>query len=369
MERSFEVLVRGGTCVLQGVGPSRVDLGVSSGKITAIGDLAGAAAELVLDARHLHVLPGVIDTQAQLHTDGGGHLLTGGTTSILDPRAHVSSAATLEEKLSRARGRACCDYAFFLGATLDNLDELDRLERLPGCAGLNLSIEAEDELVHRTLGRGFRRVTTAEPGAPSERPVEAGAAVDLWLTDDEGPRAVSRFLGLAKRAGRRVHIQRVRGAEALATLVGHRDLATLGCAAPHLSTGEAEAEALWQAVRGGLIDVLESDPATAHLLLAQALEHVHAGRMSLTQAVELLSSGPARVYNLARKGRLSLGFDADLVLVDLGTEHTHGGVRLHGAPLATMLRGQVVVQGGRLTGANPCGAPIRFSDTLRMVVL
>lgn len=369
MDRPFDLLVRGGTCVLHGVGPARVDLGVSGGKVTAIGELAGASADLVLDARHLHVLPGVVDTGAQLHSDGGGHLLASGTTSILDARAHVSSAAALEDKLSRARGRAFCDYAFFLSAALDNLDDLDRLERLPGCAGLVLSIAADDEPLHRALARGFRRVTASEPGARADLPVEAGAAVDLWLADDDGPRAVQRFLNMAKRAGRRVHVQRVRGADALTALVAHRDIATVACAAPHLAADEPGAEALWQALRGGLVDALESDPATAHLLLAQALEHVHAGRLSLAHAVELLSSGPARVYNLARKGRLSLGFDADLVLVDLAAEHTHGGARLHGSPLATVLRGQVVAQGGRLGAANPGGAPIRFSDTLRMVVL
>lgn len=371
MDRPFDLLVRGGTCVLP-TGLGRVDLAVSGGKIAAIGDLSRASADRELDAHHLHVLPGVIDTGSHLRDDGGHALLLGGVTSALDARPHPSTAAALEDKLSRARGRAHCDYAFFLAASEHHLDDLDRLERLPGCAGLSLPLGADDEPLHRALSRGFRRVTASCEPEPHGEPVEAGTAVDLWRADDDLPRELQRFLNLARRAGRRVHLQHVRGAEALALLVGHRDLATVACAADDLATDDPGAEALWPALRGGLIEVVHTGAGAAsngvHLLLPTLLEHVHAGRLGLVHAVDLLSAGPARVYNMARKGRLALGFDADLVLVDLASEHAHAGARLHGWPVATVLRGDVVTREGRLHG-NPTGAPVRFSDTLRMVVL
>ena len=371
MDGPFDLIVRGGTCVLHS-GLGRADLAVSGGKIAAIGDLSRATADRELDAHHLHVLPGVVDTGSHLRDDGGHALLLGGVTSTLDARPHPSTAAALEDKLSRARGRAHCDYAFFLAASEHHLDDLDRLERLPGCAGLSLSLSADDEPLHRALSRGFRRVTASCEPDPHTEPVEAGTAVDLWRDDDDTPRALQRFLSLARRAGRRVHLQHVRGAEELALLVGHRDIATTASAIDDLASDEPGAEALWQAIRGGLVEAIHTGAAAAsggvHLLLPQLLEHVHAGRLGLLHLTDLLSAGPARIYNAARKGRLALGFDADLVLVDLAAEHTHLGARTHGWPVATVLRGDVVAREGRLHG-NPSGTPVRFSDTLRMVVL
>src|SRR5690606_22595487 len=116
---------------------------------------------------------------------------------------------------------------------------------------------------------------------------------------------------------------------------------------------------------GGLVDAIgsgpEPTPGAGPPLLPALLEHVHAGRLGLPRLVELLSAGPARIYNVARKGRLALGFDADLVLVDLAAAHIHAGVRYHGWPVATVLRGELVARDGRVV-APPEGAPVRFSD-------
>jgi dihydroorotase len=320
----------------------------------------------------LHVLPGVLDTGAHLRDEGGSAQVLGGVTAVFDAHAHPTTAAALEDKLSRARGRAHCDYAFFIAAATDHLDDLDRLERLPGCGGVALSLTLDDEPLHRALFCGQRRVTVSCEPDPHPEPIAAGAAVDLFRDDDDTTRALQRLLNMAKRAGRRVHVASVGGDEALALLQGHRELATVGVAVDDLDPAAPGAEALWRAVSGGLVDAVGSGPelsaSAPHLLLPHLLEHVHAGRLPLTQVVELLSSGPARIYNVARKGRLALGFDADLVLVDLAAEHTHAGVRLHGQPVATVLRGQLVARNGHHLEA-PSGAPVRFSDTLRMVVL
>ncbi|MCY1060796.1 amidohydrolase family protein [Nannocystis sp. SCPEA4] len=371
MAPPFDLLVRGGTCALHGV-ITVCDLGVTGGRVVAIGDLAGAEAERELDARHLHVLPGVLDTGGYLRDEGGSALVLAGVTAVFDAHPHPTTAAGLEDKLSRARGRAHCDYAFFIAAATDHLDDLDRLERLPGCSGVVLSLGTDDEPLHRALFCGQRRVTVSCEPDPHPEPVAAGAAVDLYRDEGDAARALQRFLNMAKRAGRRVHVSSVDGDEALALLMQHRELATVGLAAADLDLAAPTAAALWRAVAGGLVDALGSGPEAApggpHLLLPAMLEHVHAGRLGLPQLVELLSSGPARIYNVARKGRIALGYDADLVLVDLGAEHTHAGVRYHGWPVATVLRGELLARDGRIV-APPGGAPVRFSDTLRMVVL
>src|SRR5690606_892968 len=86
----------------------------------------------------------------------------------------------------------------------------------------------------------------------------------------------------------------------------------------------------------GIVDVLGSDHAPHTLeekanpypqspsgmpgvqtLLPLMLNHVAQGRLSLHRLVDLVCEGPARIYNMAGKGRLAVGYDADLTLVDL----------------------------------------------------
>ena len=52
------------------------------------------------------------------------------------------------------------------------------------------------------------------------------------------------------------------------------------------------------------------------------LDHVNAGRLSLARFVDLTSAGPARIYGIARKGRIAAGYDADLTVVDLKRRET-----------------------------------------------
>jgi len=444
---TFDLLVRGGTCVLHR-GLARVDLGVIGGRVAAIGELATADATQVLDARGLHVLPGVIDTQVHLREPGfeaketirsgtEGAVL-GGVTSVLelpDTRPPTITAAALEDKISRARERSWCDFACFLGASTE-VDEQSRLERLPGCAGVAVYMSGQprqllvddDDLLLRVLGRGHRRLSVhcEDESRVLARfaLVEAGAepsAHAQWRDVDVAARATQRLLGLARRAGRRVHLMHLSSAEECALATQNRDLATAGVTVHHLTLSapgcyerlgtraqllppirdEAHTAALWQAVQDGVIDLVASDHAPHSLedkrrdypaspagapgvqtLLPVMLEHVHAGRLTLTQLTELLANGPARAYNMARKGRIAVGLDADLCLVDLAAERViedawivsrsgwtpYDGMRVHGWPVATVLRGQILVRDEQLIGEQD-GAPIRFADTLRMVAL
>jgi dihydroorotase len=65
----FELILRGGKAVLPW-GIETLDLGVRDGRIAAMGDLRTAGAAEVLDCRHLHVLPGLIDAHVHLREPG-----------------------------------------------------------------------------------------------------------------------------------------------------------------------------------------------------------------------------------------------------------------------------------------------------------
>jgi dihydroorotase len=156
-------------------------------------------------------------------------------------------------------------------------------------------------------------------------------------------------------------------------------------------------EALWEAVRLGIVDVIGSDHAPhsreekaapyprspsgmpgVQTLLPLLLDHLNAGKLTLERLVDLTSAGAQRIYNIAGKGRIAVGYDGDLTLVDLKAKRTIGkdwlqskcgwspfeGKPITGWPMATVIRGHVAMRDGELLG-GPTGRPVRFGETLR----
>jgi len=178
VSENFDLIVAGGTCLTPG-GRIEADVGVRAGRIAAIGSLDRGAAASVFEARGLHVLPGVIDTQVHFREPGLEHkedLATGtaaaakgGVTAVFEmpnTNPNTDSAAALNDKLARAKGRAWVDHAFFVGATAENADQLAALERLPGCCGVKMFmgsstgtlLVADDPTISRVLASGTRRM-------------------------------------------------------------------------------------------------------------------------------------------------------------------------------------------------------------------
>lgn len=100
---------------------------------------------------------------------------------------------------------------------------------------------------------------------------------------------------------------------------------------------------------------------------------VNAGRMTLQQFVKATSDGPAKTWDMyPQKGAIRLGSDGDLTIVDLQKEgeireedlHSknvvspYGGYKTKGEPVATIIRGQIVLRDGELVG-SPAGRMVR----------
>jgi dihydroorotase len=94
------------------------------------------------------------------------------------------------------------------------------------------------------------------------------------------------------------------------------------------------------------------------------LDHVNAGRLSLQRFVDLTSHGPQRLFGIRSKGRLAVGYDADLTIVDLKRRETitngwiesrsrwtpYDGVKVTGWPVGTFVRGRKVMWDGAIIG-------------------
>jgi dihydroorotase len=112
-------------------------------------------------------------------------------------------------------------------------------------------------------------------------------------------------------------------------------------------------------------------------LVPLLLDHVHNGKLSLERFVDLTSAGPARIYGIAGKGRIALGYDGDFTIVDLKALRKitnmwimsrcgwtpYDGMSVTGWPMMTVIRGQIVMRDGELLG-DPAGAPVRFQEAL-----
>ena len=442
--RAFDLLVTGGALVTP-AGVVLADVGLRGGRIVEIGSLATRSASERVDARGLHVLPGVIDSQVHFREPGLEHkedLATGtaaaclgGITTVLEmPNTNPSTttAEALADKVARATGRVRANVGFFVGAADQNADDLARLECLPGAAGIKIfmgsstgSLLVDDEAVlRRALRSGRRRVAIhAEDEmrlrARREIADNAGGNAALhpvWRDAESARIATERVLRVARESKRRVHVLHVTTEGEMEILAEHKDIATVEVTPQHLTLAAPECyerlgtfaqmnppireehhrAALWRALEQGIVDVIGSDhaphtraekekiyPASpsgmpgVQTLLPLMLDHVHAGRLSLTRLVDLVCHGPARIYGMARKGRLSVGLDGDLTLVDLArrTTLTHEamasrcgwtpfhGMTVTGAPVMTVLGGRVAMREGELLGA-PAGGVVGFEESL-----
>ena len=438
MDEPFDLLLAGGACVIDGR-VVETDVGVRGGRIAGLGNLRGASAARVLDVSSLHVLPGVIDTQAHFREPGTEHqedwqtgseaAVLGGVTSVFEMPNTIpttADAATFADKMCRASARSWCDFALAVAGTPENAAALPDLERLPGCPGVNVFLGSStasvvvDEAVLRTILASCRRRLTAHCEdeariAQRRAMVEGGAPVALhaeWRDVDAAVIATRRFLALAGATKKRVHVMNVTTADEIPIIAANRERATFDITPLHLTfaapeayarlgsrvqtnppvRAEAHRDALWAAIRAGLCDVVASDHSPHTLdekarpypespsgapgvqtLVPVMLDHVHGGRLSLARLVELVSAGPARVFDIVGKGRIECGYDADFSVVDLSANRTiedawiasrvgwtpFAGLTVTGWPVFTVIRGNIVMAEGAPAG-KPSGQPLRF---------
>ncbi|MFA9387535.1 MAG: dihydroorotase, partial [Methyloceanibacter sp.] len=356
MADSFDIVFKGATLVNH-TGEGEADLGIRGGRITAIGDIGEGLANETIDATGLHILPGVIDTQVHFREPGMEHkedletgsraAVLGGVTAVFEmpnTKPPTTSREALASKVAAATGRMHCDFAFFVGATHDNVDELDELELLPGAAGVkvfagsstgNLLVDDEETLA-RVLANIRRRasfhsedearlndrMSLQREGDPSSHTEWRDPIAALVSTE--------RLLRLATEAGKRIHILHVSTAAEMGLLALHKDVASVEVTPQHLTLATPDAydrlgtraqmnpplrdrahqEQLWWGLSQGVVDVLGSDhaphtfdeksgsyPATpsgmpgVQTLVPVMLDHVNAGRLSLARFVDLTSAG------------------------------------------------------------------------------
>jgi dihydroorotase len=364
---------------------------------------------------------------------GSRSAVMGGVTAVFEmPNTNptTTSAAAMADKVARGHHRMHCDFAFFIGGTRENTKDLPELERLPGCAGVKVfigsstgSLLVEDDegvrnilkVIHRRAAfhsedeyRLNERKHLRVEGDPRSHPI--------WRDEQAALICTQRLVQLAHETGKRIHVLHISTAEEMTFLRDHKDVASVEATPHHLTLEAPECyerlgtlaqmnppvrdrrhrDAIWHGLAQGVVDVLGSDhaphtaeekaktyPATpsgmtgVQTLVPIMLDHVNAGRLSLPRFVDLTSAGPARLFGISRKGRIAVGYDADLTVVDLKRQTTitnawiasragwtpYDGMSVTGWPVGTIVRGSRVMWEGELTTPGH-GEPVEFLETL-----
>ena len=440
MAETFDLVLKGAT-VVNHDGAGVRDVAIRDGRIAGLGALGAAIAAEVVDARGLHILPGVIDTQVHFREPGLEHkedletgsraAVLGGVTAVFEmpnTKPLTTSAATLADKVARAKNRMFCDFAFYVGATRENIGEIPQLERLEGSAGIkvfmgsstgDLLVDDEATLARIVSGISRRAAFHAEDEARLKarmglrRPGDPSSHSE-WRDPEAALIATTRLVGLAERYKKCVHVLHVSTAEEMAFLAAHKGWASVEVTPHHLTLvapdcyrelgtyaqmnppvrDDRHRQALWAALASGVVDVLGSDHAPhareekdhpypnshsgmtgVQTLLPIMLDHVNAGRLTLSRFVDLTSAGPQRLFGIRGKGRIAVGYDADLTVVDMKREETitnawiasrcgwtpYDGRPVKGWPVGTIVRGRKVVWDGAIAGPAQ-GAPVAFFE-------
>ena len=291
---------------------TQTHVGVKDGKIRQMGSENTPSLQ-IFDAKGLHLLPGVIDSQVHFREPGMIHkedLATGtksaalgGVTSIFEMPNTVPATTTAElhqDKLRRAQKRAWVNYAFFIGGSADNVSKLAELEKLPACPGIKIfmgsstgTLLVDDATVLENIFRqGSRRLVfhSEDEARLKERKHIAVDSKDVrnhpvWRDVESAMISTTKLLDLSEKTKRPVHVLHVTSGDEMALLKKRKKkkfgLVTVEALPQHLTLfapecyerlgtlaqqnppirEKAHQEALWKAIKDGTVDVIGSDHA------------------------------------------------------------------------------------------------------------
>ena len=356
-----------------------------------------ARADEVIDGTGLFLLPGLIDDQVHFRDPGLSHkedlstgskaCAKGGITTFLEmpnTKPTTTTQQRLEEKLKLASEKCLVNYGFYIGATPHNLEELKQAHRTPGIkifigsstgdllvddqesleaifaeTTLPICAHCEDEATVRAnqkkLQGGTRWQDHSEIRDHQAALIATQRAVDLAIrhqhqfhvlhvSTKEEVDFLNRLNEKPDRNGNPI-LNGLVSAEACPhhlffSVEDYDRLGSLVQMNPSIKT-KADNEALWHALREGIIDVVATDHAphtweekqqpyplspsglpAVENSLALMLNASEQREYTLQQIVHWMAEAPARIWNIKGKGRIEDGFDSDLILVDLHKTQT-----------------------------------------------
>lgn len=392
-------------------------IGIKDGRIAEIsGDLDG---DIVYDFGSKIVIPGAIDIHVHLREPGATHkedfasgslaALHGGVTCLLDmPNTNptTTTPAALREKRALAESKSFTDFGLFAGVQAGS--DIESLSR-EGAIGFKLYMAGTTGDLAATAPENItdelRAVAStqkvlavhAEDESLRRRDTESSLADHLRNRSNECETSAIRRLANLSIEGLKIHVCHVSAKESLPLLSQARSMtsevtphhllldrdAKLGSSGkvnPPLRRRE-DRQALFAALKEGRFDAIASDHAPhtieekeedfdfapcgmpgVETTLPMMIQLVKERHLTLMDVVKRMSDGPAQLHGL-RKGRIEVGYDADLVVLDHAASReikadilhykcgwTPYEGRLGVFPKAVFLRGDIMIEDGSQIG-------------------
>jgi len=436
---SQSILIRNATAILP-AGRAQTDVLVVDGTIVSLDAAPSTQASEIIDATGLVLFPGLIDDQVHFREPGLTHkedLLTashacaaGGVTSFLEmPNTKPAAIDQLliEDKYRIAASKSIVNFGFYIGATSTNVEALSKVTGVPGIkifigSSTGDLLVDEQEALERIFAETKIPICAHCEDETTVRQNQSRLGNDLKISDhskirDEAAAVICtrRVIDLAKRHNHRFHVLHVSTAAEISLITDHANLITaelcphhwhfnvddyarLGSLIqmnPSIKT-KSDNTKLWQALLDGQIQVVATDHAPHTLeekaqpypkspsglpavenYLALLLDRASRGECTWEQIASWTSDAPARVWGIVGKGRIEVGYDADLVLVDPNQTQTienskqftkskwspWAGETLRGWPTRVFVGGRTVFQAGKIVAEQPASR-LQFDHAL-----
>ena len=361
----LDLIIKNGQCYINGE-LKDVDVAVKDGKIQIIGKITEDAKEII-DAKAQTILPGCIDTQTHfrepgstdtedLHS-GSRAAIAGGITSVFEmPNTNppTSNMKEFQRKLDLAKNRMYCNYAFYFGATADNVKDLASLKDLEGCCGIKLFagsstgnlLVAEEEDIDKVFQNSSKVVAVHSEDEAilniNKKLIKNGDVHShpVWRSVECAISSTRRIVKIAERYNKKAHILHVTTKEEIDFLSQHKGNITFEITPQHLTLyapdcynklgtyaqmnppirDKSHYDRLWYAVRNNYNDTIGSDHAP-HLkvnkekeypnspsgmpglqtLMPVMLNHVNEGRLKLNQLINFVCENPVKIFGIKNK--------------------------------------------------------------------
>ena len=380
----LDLIIKNGSCYID-KDLKNHNIAIKDGKIIEIGKIDKEAKE-IFDAKGLIVLPGCIDTQTHFRepgsTDtedlnsGSRAAIVGGITAVFEMPNTNPPTSTFKEfnnKLSAARNRMFCNYAFYFGATPDNMKELALVNTLEGCCGVKLFagsstgnlLVSQEKDIEKVISSSSKIVSIHSEDEnillSRKKFIKDGDVTShpIWRNEECALESTKRVVRLAQKHKKKIHILHVSTKEEIDFFSEKRDGVTFEITPQHLTLyapncyenlktfsqmnpplrSKDHYDRLWDAVNETLVSTIGSDHAPhtkeeknrkyplspsgmpgVQTLLPVMLDHVNKGKLKIEKLIKLVCENPCDLFGIKNKGYIKENYDADLTIVDMNKE-------------------------------------------------
>ncbi len=384
MSDNYSLIIKNGSCYIDGKFQN-IDIGLLGNKIKKIGKIKLNSTK-VFDASNKIILPGVIDTQVHFREPGNNDAenlesgsraaVAGGVTAVFEMPNTNPPTSTFKEfnnKLNAAKNRMFCNYAFYFGATPDNMKELASVKTLEGCCGVklfagsstgNLLVSKEKD-IEKVISNSSKIISVHSEDEnillSRKKFIKEGDVTShpIWRNEECALESTKRVVRIAQKYKKKIHILHVTTKQEIDFFSKKRENVTFEITPQHLTLyapdcyeklktfsqmnpplrSKEHYDRLWDAVKESLVSTIGSDHAPhtkeeknrkyplspsgmpgVQTLLPVMLDHINKGKLKIEQLIKLVCENPCDLFGIKNKGYIKENYDADLTVVDMNKE-------------------------------------------------